>query len=374
MISLAHERIDPDPPANRLTNCLTTDLTGNGLPDVIVTAMGADLGLGVPGGRFVKAIRSRFQSNVFWYENPGWKRHTLAKERDIRLDVGATLHDVDGDGRVDLLVGQAYGDSDIYWYRQPVNPRRPWEQHLVTEKFEKYHDIAVGDVDDDGEPEVVGLSQDAETVFYYDVPADPTVQPWPDEALHIVDTGSRLEGVSICDIDGDGSTEIVAGTNIYHRTEDDGWDREPIATGWDDTRVEVGDLDGDGELEVVLSEGDSPTYGTHPGRVAWFDPPDWEPTFLREDLFCPHTLRTVDFSGDGRLDILVAEMGLGENLDPTMYLFENTGGGEFREHVLGTGIETHEARVVDLTGDGRLDIVGKSYEPDAHVDAWLNKG
>lgn len=374
MISLTHERIDDDPPANRLTNCLTTDLTGNGHPDVIITAMGAELGIGIPGGRFVKAIRSRFQDNIFWYENPGWERHTLATERDLHLDVGAVLHDVDDDGQVDLVVGQAFGKSDIYWYEQTENPMDAWHQHFVTDRFEKYHDLAVGDVDDDGNFELVGLSQDAETVFYYDIPTDPTVEPWPEENLHIIDTGIRVEGLAIEDIDNDGTSEIIAGPNVYHRTASDSWEREAIATGWDDTRVEIADIDDDEEIEIILAEGDSPTYGTHPGRVAWFDPPDWEPTFLRKDLFCPHSLRVVDFTGNGLLDIFVAEMGLGENLNPSMYLYENKNDGNFEEHLISRGIETHEARVVDLTGNGRLDIVGKSYEPDPHVDIWYNEG
>jgi NAD(P)-dependent dehydrogenase (short-subunit alcohol dehydrogenase family) len=138
-------------------------------------------------------------------------------------------------------------------------------------------------------------------------------------------------------------------------------------------RVAVADLDGDGDLEVVFSEGDSPTYGSHPGRVAWFDPPDWEPTFLREDLFCPHSLQVADFSGNGWPDIYVAEMGLGTNDASQHILFLNQGEGEFEERVIATGVETHEAKAADLTGTGVPDIVGKSYTPDHHVDVWHNE-
>ena len=123
----------------------------------------------------------------------------------------------------------------------------------------------------------------------------------------------------------------------------------------------------------MFSEGDSPHLGTHPGRVAWFDPPDWEPTFLKEDLFCPHSLQIADFSGNGWPDIYIAEMGLEQNETPQHLLYLNRGEGEFEERTISTGVATHEAKAVDLTGSGRPDIVGKSYGPDCHVDVWYNQ-
>jgi hypothetical protein len=41
--------------------------------------------------------------------------------------------------------------------------------------------------------------------------------------------------------------------------------------------------------------------------------------------------------------------------------------------VLSSGVPTHEAKLVDLDGDGTLDVVGKSYGPERHVDAWYNE-
>lgn len=374
----SHETIDSGPPCGRLSSCQVTDLTGNGAPDVIVVGMGRNPQFEFAGRRvilrqisLVNDLISRLETNIFWYENPGWERHVLAPEADLHPGVGTVLHDVDGDGRVDLFVGQGYKHHDIYWYRQPEDPREPWEQHLVTSAFQKYHDLAVGDVDDDGDPELVGLSQEAETIFYYDVPDDPTVEPWPEANCHVVDDGVSVEGLHVGDIDGDGRTEIIAGTSIYHR-ESDEWVREEFAEGWDDVRVSVGDLDGDGADEIVVSEGDSPTYGTHMGRVAWVDPPEWECHVVDDDLFCPHSLQLADFTGDGRLDIFVGEMGLGENESPTHSVYSNQGDGTFERNVIARNIPTHEAKAVDMNGDGRIDIVGKSYGPTRHVDLWWN--
>ena len=109
------------------------------------------------------------------------------------------------------------------------------------------------------------------------------------------------------------------------------------------------------------------------GRLAWCAPPDWEPHILRDDLFHPHSLGIADFNGDGLPDIFVGEMGLGKNPDPRMILYLNRAAAELDEVIFERGIPTHEAKVADLTGDGRPDIVGKPYVPERHIDVWFNE-
>ncbi|WP_138004395.1 FG-GAP repeat domain-containing protein [Halalkalirubrum salinum] len=382
----SHELIDGAPPCGRLFLCEPCDLTENDRPDLIVGGFGSETlpivnrsGLPIVG-RFFR----RLEKNLFWYENPGWERHVISPRSDLNI-LGGTMADVTDDGRLGLIVGEAIGGHNIYWFEQPADPRERWSERVIASDFEKYHDLTFGDVDNDGDPELVGTSQQSEVLFYYDVPADPYDVPWPDECLTVIDRDVSLEGLEVVDLDGDGNNELIAGTNIYRQARDKGgtiaadggsvaaerWIREPIATGWDWTRVAVGDLDDDGELEVVFAEGDSPLLGDHMGRVAWFDPPDWEPHVLRDDLYCPHTLQLADLDGNGYLDIYVAEMGLDTNDASAKHLvFRNTGGGEFLEHVVETGVPTHEAKIVDIDGEGTSAVLGKSYEPNVHVDAW----
>ena len=132
----------------------------------------------------------------------------------------------------------------------------------------------------------------------------------------------------------------------------------------------MGDLNGDGRPEVVLSEGESDN-----GRLAWFDGfPNWQPHVLREDLFHPHSLQVADMNGDGKLDIFVAEMGLGRNDNPRMFVYLNRGNGEFEEVAVDDPRPTHCAKV-GIIGDNPLPcIVGKPYDPGRCVDLWINRG
>jgi len=374
-----HQRIDDGAPNSQMAFCLTTDLTGNGRPDVIIGANGTQEMVDIPLYGTVNvqsitgmgAILKRVKPNVFWYENPSWERHDVATAP--ALSVGGSLGDITGNGRPDLVAGQNINRHDLWWFEIPDDPREEWTRRLITDDFEKYHDTAVADVDGDGENEVVALSQESATVFYYDIPDDPRREPWPAGNRHIVADSLNVEGLAVTDLDGDGAPEIVAGPNVFHRTEVGTWEYEQIAEGWDWTRLAVADVDGDGDDEVILVEGDVPYNADRRARLGVFDPPDWSATLLHDDLSNPHTLQVTDFDGDGASDVFVAEMGLEPGHDPRRILFHNDGTGGFEAELLGTGIPTHEAKAVDLDGDGRVDIVGKAYT-ERRVDAWFNEG
>ncbi|MFQ6130760.1 MAG: FG-GAP repeat domain-containing protein [Armatimonadota bacterium] len=349
-VNFRHQVIDPDPPGSEHDVTLIADLNGDGQNDIII------------GGK-------RGDVNLFWYENPSWRRHDMASAPN--LEAGGVMLDVNGDGRLDVIAGQQIGGRELFWFECPDDPTQPWTKHVITDRYQKYHDQAVGDVDGDGEPEVVFLSQRSGILAYYDIPPDPRVSPWPEELCHIVAEGMiEVEGLRILDLDGDGRNEIVAGPNIFRPGDAPAaaWQKQSFAQDFVQARVAVADLDGDGRLEIVLAEGES-----HPGRLAWCAPPDWEPRVLRDDLFHPHSLEIADFNADGLPDIFAAEMGLGRNDDPQMMVFLNQGGGEFTEVIFQRGIPTHEAKVGDITGDGKPDIVGKPYQPERHIDLWINE-
>ena len=343
-----HETIDADPPGAQNTLTLLADLDRNGAVDILVGC-------------------KRGPHNLYWYANPSWKRHAVAKAPN--LEAAADLLDVNRDGRLDLVAGQDLDTHELCWFEQPADPAQPWPRHLIAAGLDGRFDLTVADVDADGSPEIVVRVPATGRMVAYDLPADVTVEPWPDvccaELASDPESGS---GLAVVDIDRDGQSEIIAGTIVYRRSPKDGrWEGKPYAAGYAVTRLTVADLDGDNRFEIVAAEGDSLR-----GRLVWFKPPAWTPHPLRDDLFHPQSLAVADVDGDGTPDIFVAEMGLGQNASPRMFVYRNLGAGQFQEDLVSRGVPTFEAKVGDMNGDGRLDIVGKPYGPERHVDVWFN--
>jgi hypothetical protein len=361
-VQFSHEPIDTDPPNDNQMVCLSTDLTGNGRDDVVIGARDPP-------------------TSVYWYENPGWEQHKLADVPSV--ESGGAFADITGNGQLDVLVGGHWGSREAYWVEQPADPRDEWAVRVVCQDYHKYHDQGFADVDDDGEPEVILLSQNSEVVCYYDLPEEPTEEPWPRENRTIVAAGvGDTEGIQVLDIDDDGRTELVVGRRIFHREDQAGeeWTAERVAPGWQEERVRVvaSDIDEDGTTELLLTECELPALGErhgidHDGRFAVCRPPDWEAEVVRDDLYCPHSLQVADFDGDGHDDVFLAESDFGGHETPRHFVLENRGDGTFETHVVHEGTGIHEAKVADLTGTGTVDIVGKNDTDDAHVDAYYNE-
>ncbi|MFW6190001.1 MAG: FG-GAP repeat domain-containing protein [Planctomycetota bacterium] len=341
-----HVVVDAEPPGTENDVCLIADVNGDGHNDIVI---GGKEGTG----------------NVVWYEYPDWTRHTIGT---ARFEAGGVMMDITGNGRLDLVAGSDYGNEQLWWFENPGPPFEDWPLHLITSDYLKYHDQAAGDVDGDGEDELVVLSQQSEIVMYYDIPSPVPTGPWPEECRHTVWRGREVEGVAVADLDGDGENEIVAGP-FWLKRENDEWVHRPVAPDYVLTCVALGDLNGDGRPEIVLSEGESDE-----GRLGWFSGcPRWEEHRLRDDLFHPHSLQVADMDGDGRPDIFVAEMGLGRNEDAELLVYLNRGNGRFEKEVVARGFATHHAKIGRI-GESRLpSIVGKPYHPESRVDLWLRK-
>lgn len=360
------------------------DIDGDGLPDIAVSGR---------NGRMV------------WLRNPGkptgraWEHHVVA---DIAVqECGGTLYDLTGNGKADIINGSAGGDDKVTWWENPGTLNgTPWDSHIIVETGKsQIHNTLIGDVKNDGRQYLVYANQGGGTrVFCVPLPSDPKSVPWRD--IEMIIQGKAVpnphnkwsktglqpeEGLALGDIDGDGRNELVCGT-CWCKWTGTAWEEHRFAGDeYMTTKVAIGDIDGCGRNEIVLAEGDAVCYGRmEGGKLAWFKPGDditapWVEHRIDEGLTDAHSLEPADLCGNGRLDIYTAEIGRGDDekgiyvtRQPRLLIYENNGDGSFTRHVVDEGTGTHESVLVDMTGNGKLDIAGKPlWGPEKwNVHVW----
>jgi len=96
-----------------------------------------------------------------WFEQPAkpmeqeWPFH-----KDFDLGASASVpilvYDVNGDGMNDLIVGMGH-DYGLFWWQQgrDSDSKATWTKHAIETKRSQYHDLALADLDKDGQPELV---------------------------------------------------------------------------------------------------------------------------------------------------------------------------------------------------------------------------
>ncbi len=94
-----------------------------------------------------------------WIEAPedrakgAWAFHPEFKLGSASVPI--LVHDVNGDGRADLIVGQAH-NYGLDWYEQVLKDgTRSWVKHSIDATRSQYHDMALADIDKDGQLELI---------------------------------------------------------------------------------------------------------------------------------------------------------------------------------------------------------------------------
>lgn len=370
-VDVVFERIVVDPAGPRAPWAKTHgDIDGDGLPDIVVGGHAGELSLVQRVLRKLGIDTERPRGELVWYRNPTWERHVITTAYPIRTDIEAA--DLDGDGRQDLVITT---DDGLFWLKNPK-----WTPQQVSER--KFHDIEIVDIDGDGRLDIVARNQslfdyeDGDEILLFRQTA---AGDWAARTLSV----PHGEGLAVADINQDGLPDIVLGEVWLENpgSVEAAWPTHRYSGDWTwpDVVVQVADVDGDGRPDIVLTPSE-PVGERY--RLSWFRSPAdptgrWQEHVIDADVeTILHALAVEDFDGDGRPDVLTAEMNQGEDPDEVR-LYRNPGrSGAWPVKVLAED-GLHNLRAVDIDGDFDIDFFGTNWQRedfrgDYDVRLWLN--
>lgn len=313
-------------------------------------------------------------TQLVWFENPGWQKHVALDEgRTPKDNVCLAPHDIDRDGRMDVVVGATWqprnttGGGTLHWTgRAKSGDADSWDVTNILEE-PTLHRIAWGDVDGDGASELIVTplhgrgtappewSGAGARILVLRVPKDPRREPWPseimDDSLHI------LHNLLVTNFDGDRPAEVLTasreGVHLFDRGGDGTWTKRLLGEGAPG-EIKLGRL---GTRRVLATV--EPWHGN--GVVLYLEPAGksatgvWERKVIEEKLTEGHALGWGDFDGDGD-----DELAVGWRAKPFGLAIYDIGpdGAVIAKHMVDAeGMATEDLAVADLNGDKRPEII-----------------
>ena len=358
---------------------LTADLNGDGKPDILVVD----------------------QLKVVWYENPTWKKHIILDGKTKPDNVCAAVLDIDGDGKLDIVLGAGWKASDtsnpgtMQWLKNPGVVDKEWAMYPIPCDEPTVHRVRVADLDGDGKPEIIMVplqGRDATQkgnyvdgrpvrIMSYKVPAkDPEkAESWKpivlSEELHVVHNfdftyqiySKPTEVASILTASYEGLTAlwIEGGKVTKHNRIGAGNQANPMSNrGSSEVRagsyapVKKGT---DTTMAVTIEPWHGNQVVVYPSRLN-----EPIPRLVIDDhLRWGHAIRCADLDGDGRDEIVIGvrdNPAKGDTFTEKcgVRIYKNTDGkGEKWERFIldDGGIAAEDLTVADLDGDGKPDII-----------------
>lgn len=331
------------------------DITGDGLMDVIFIDHNES-------GGFLGYYSAKKDTGL-------WKMTIIAEEPLTGGDFASgdlEVGDMDGDGDLDVLAVKHTGEWDsakapaeLFWYENPT-----WKAHTIGDAPNAVKDLSLADFNNDNRLDLAVVCNSSHNLSIHQ--QNPDGSFIKQKSMTIT---NLHEGMDIGDVDGDGFLDIASNGYCFINPKgniQEEWTIETVDQKWytqigdwsrNATKIFCTDLDGDGKSEIFTSHSERNGY-----PVAWYKRTDkgWIENIICDSLSSCHTLQVFDFDLDGDLDVLAGSnadraVAIGKTEFP-VYIFLNDGTNQnwTPKQIEKKGI--YNGRVGDFEGDGDFDI------------------
>jgi hypothetical protein len=290
--------------------------------------------------------------------------------------------DLDGDGKLDLMVANAMDGENLSVYRNTsTNNSISFDKEILypyTGPDGNY--VACADFDADGKPDIFIVTKYGSAYAYRNTSTIGNLS----FAKVVVSVPVYVDGVTVADMDFDGKSDLVMlahsisspslGVTLRNISTPGNiaFDAaQPFQTGPSPQDLAVGDIDGDGKMDIVVPGGYSQNTISIirnlsiPGKIVMDN---------RWDLMTtgtPHSVAIGDMNGDGKPDILTSS---GSPSKLVIYPSTSSSGNfSFGQKIeLNTTASVNSICISDLDSDQRPDII-VSNENAGSISFFRNK-